>query len=1041
MTRLKKMLWTAAKGTGITITGLLLLLFVLPIVFPGTVAEQIKTWTNESIDGRLDFSKTRLSFFEHFPSLTLTLYDFSLTGAAPFANDTLLAGKALSFGLDLASIFKETLEVNTFYIDDARINVQVDEKGQANYNVYKGSPDTSTQSDSSNTRLKIAGIFFRHCHLTYNDRSLPMLVEAEDFNYEGRGDLANSQFDLQSNMRAKSFDFVYDGTAYFLHRRLEADLLTGINTASLVFRFSKNKLLINQLPVDFSGDMAILKDGYDIDLSVVSGTTDFGNIFSALPPEYDQWFADTRFSGHSQIKMALKGKYRAATAQAPDLTLQLWVHDGSIRHSKAPAPLEHFWVNAAVQMPGLQPDSLALRLDTLNFDLNGAPTRLTLFTKGLDQPHIKTSLSSRLDLGMLHSALGLSSVDLRGQFNLQLQADGVYRSRRNPADSSTRVLAIPAYHLDAGLQNGYFKYADLELPVQDLFAHLQSACTTGKWQDITLTLDSLRAALGGGRVAGNLAVKGLAKSAVAANLQADLQLEDLARAFPMQGYALGGALSAAIQTNGVLDTDKKLFPPTTGTLQLKNGVLKTPYYPKPIEQLEVNATLNGKSGAYSDLSLQLQPLAFVFEQQPFTLRANFQNPDNLRYEINANGTLDLGKIYQVFAMKGYQVTGLLQANLSAQGTEADATAGRYDRLRNKGTLRLVNLELHSDDYPDPFFLPGCTLRFDQDKAWLTDALLRYRKNAFALNGYAQNFIGYALGNSTLKGELSVSSPRVVIDDFMAFAPPASPAKPLAAAAKAPAAGVVLLPKDLDLTLRVAAESVIYGQTQLQQFGGALTLQNGQLALEQTQCTVAGATLRLEGQYKPQSPRKASFGLQFRADSFDVKRAYDEVPLFREMASAAEKASGRVSLQYELQGRLNDRMEPVYPSIKGKGFIRLEQVKVQGLKLFGAVSKATGKDEINNPDLKAVVLKSSIANNIITLERTKMKVLGFRPRIEGQTSLDGRLNLRFRLGLPPFGVLGIPMTITGTSDNPVVEIRKGKEADELEEQVDEDEQQQ
>ncbi|HRI58936.1 MAG TPA: AsmA-like C-terminal region-containing protein, partial [Saprospiraceae bacterium] len=128
---------------------------------------------------------------------------------------------------------------------------------------------------------------------------------------------------------------------------------------------------------------------------------------------------------------------------------------------------------------------------------------------------------------------------------------------------------------------------------------------------------------------------------------------------------------------------------------------------------------------------------------------------------------------------------------------------------------------------------------------------------------------------------------------------------------------------------------------------------------------------------------------------------------------------------------------VYPSIKGKGVVKLEHVKVNGLKLFSAVSKATEKDSISNPDLKAVLIKSSIANNIITIERTKIKTMGFRLRMEGQTSLDEHLNMRFRLGLPPFGVIGIPMTITGTSDNPIVEVRKGKEADELEEEADEE----
>jgi AsmA protein len=68
----------------------------------------------------------------------------------------------------------------------------------------------------------------------------------------------------------------------------------------------------------------------------------------------------------------------------------------------------------------------------------------------------------------------------------------------------------------------------------------------------------------------------------------------------------------------------------------------------------------------------------------------------------------------------------------------------------------------------------------------------------------------------------------------------------------------------------------------------------------------------------------------------------------------------------------------------------------------------------------------------------MKIMGFRPRLEGQATLDGKLNLNFRLGLPPFGIIGIPMTITGTMENPKVEMRKGKEEDELEETEEEKE---
>ncbi|MBK8968038.1 MAG: AsmA family protein [Lewinellaceae bacterium] len=1028
---MKTILWKIAKYTGATFASILLLLFLLPILFPGTIAEQIKTWTNQSIEGEINFSKVRLSFFRHFPTLTLTLFDFSLTGAAPFANDTLIAGEALSFGIDLASVFSDSIEVKQFFVDNAFINVQVDEQGNANYNVYKGG-NAETTADTSTARLNIERILINNSRLVYHDRSVPMLLKADGFRYEGRGDLASSQFDLQSHLQAEKFDFAFDNTTYIDRRNVQAELITGINTASLEFKFSKNNLLIGKLPVDFTGAMAILKDGYDIDLDVVSGTTDFGNIFSALPPEYDDWFAQTTFQGQSQIKIAMKGSYRAATGEAPDLSVRLWVHDGLIDHNKAPAPFRNFWVNSTISIPGLNPDSLSLAIDTLQFKLNGAPTSATFFLKGLDQPYIKADLNSNIDLTLLDRALGLPSYDLRGQLQLKASVDGYYRTGQNPDNfrPDTITLSIPRFSLEAGITDGYFKDAALPLAVEQVRGQIKTACSTGKWQDISLAISNFNAAIGSGQLAGNLTVQGLKKSKVQADLNANLRLEDLTRAIPLDSFALAGTLDVQLQAEGRLDAEKRQFPAAAGTLQLKNGRIQTPYYPRPIEQLNINATVDCKSGNYRDLKIQLEPVSFIFEEKPFALNAVLQNPDNLRYDITAKGTLDLGKIYKVFAVTGYDLTGLLQANLDLHGTQADAQAGRYQKLRNSGTLRVQNLELRSQDYPYPFFVPDGTLRFEQDKAWLKNAVFRYRQNVFTLNGYAENFIGHSLQGSVLKGKLSVACPRLVVDDFMVFAgaPEAAPAAPAAP-------GVVLLPTDMDLSLDAAVQKIIYGQTAFENFRGQLALQQGKLLLQQTQIGIAGATVRMEADYTPVNLRKAIFGFSLKADSFDVKRAYREVPMFREMAGSAEKAEGLVSLEYQLQGRLNDRMEPVYPSVKGQGVLKLEQVKVNGLKLFGAVSKATGRDSINNPELKAVVIKSAVANNIITIERTKMKVFGFRPRIEGQTSLDGRLNLRFRLGLPPLGILGIPMTITGTSDNPEVTIRKGKEADELEEEVD------
>jgi AsmA protein len=70
----------------------------------------------------------------------------------------------------------------------------------------------------------------------------------------------------------------------------------------------------------------------------------------------------------------------------------------------------------------------------------------------------------------------------------------------------------------------------------------------------------------------------------------------------------------------------------------------------------------------------------------------------------------------------------------------------------------------------------------------------------------------------------------------------------------------------------------------------------------------------------------------------------------------------------------------------------------------------------------------------------MKVSAFRLRMEGQASLDGRLNFQFRVGLPPFGLIGIPVKVTGTQENPKVRAghtKKGDQLDETEEKEEEE----
>ena len=97
-----------------------------------------------------------------------------------------------------------------------------------------------------------------------------------------------------------------------------------------------------------------------------------------------------------------------------------------------------------------------------------------------------------------------------------------------------------------------------------------------------------------------------------------------------------------------------------------------------------------------------------------------------------------------------------------------------------------------------------------------------------------------------------------------------------------------------------------------------------------------------------------------------------------------------------------------------------------------MSKNLEKEKIRDPNLSKVALKTSIKNNVITLEKTKMKISGFRLRIAGESNFNGSINFKTRLGLPPLGIVGIPMRILGTMDNPKFKYGRGNNDEDVEE---------
>jgi len=349
-------------------------------------------------------------------------------------------------------------------------------------------------------------------------------------------------------------------------------------------------------------------------------------------------------------------------------------------------------------------------------------------------------------------------------------------------------------------------------------------------------------------------------------------------------------------------------------------------------------------------------------------------------------------------------------------------AGRYSKLHNKGTLKLNSLLVSSDLYPLPFLIDKGVFRFNQDELLFENFRTTYGKSVVVLNGSFSNVFNYISRKGPLKGDIHVTSDYLLLDELMAYnADTVSSHNDSSSTVSNNA--VIRVPADLDMKFTTDVNAVDYNKLHITAVKGDMIIRNAELTINNTGFEMAGAKTIMDATYKTLSPTRAWLNYHIKMDDFDVSKMYNEVELFRQLVPAAGSAQGIVALDYALAGKLGGDMYPILPSLKGGGVLSVKNVKMKGFKFFSAMSQETGKSEINDPELKKINFKTSIKNNVVTLEKTKIKVSGFRIRIQGQTSLDGQIKFNCRVGLPPFGIIGIPIKATGTGENPKIKVGK------------------
>ena len=231
-----------------------------------------------------------------------------------------------------------------------------------------------------------------------------------------------------------------------------------------------------------------------------------------------------------------------------------------------------------------------------------------------------------------------------------------------------------------------------------------------------------------------------------------------------QDLKTDGKASLTAFAKGILGQDQ--VPQFEVALDVKDGMFRYPSLPAGVENINITANVKNAGGNIDATEITVSPFDFVLAGNPFSLKASVKTPvSDPDLQASAQGTLDLGKIKEVYPLEDMTLNGTIQADMNLAGKLSYIEKEQYDQMKAAGSIRLNNMKLNLQDMP-AIDIQRSTFSFSPRYLQLSETTINIGQNDLTVDSRFENYLGYALKGSTLKGNLNISSNHIHVNDFI-----------------------------------------------------------------------------------------------------------------------------------------------------------------------------------------------------------------------------------------------------------------------------------
>ena len=492
-----------------------------------------------------------------------------------------------------------------------------------------------------------------------------------------------------------------------------------------------------------------------------------------------------------------------------------------------------------------------------------------------------------------------------------------------------------------------------------------------------------------------------------------------------EGLETDGTATLTAYAKGALAGDS-IVPEFNLAFDVKNAMFHYPDLPAGVDNINIAAKVSNPGGSPDATVVKINPFNFVMAGNPFSVTANLLTPmSDLAFGATAKGRLDLGKVKDIYPLEDMSLNGLVDADIAINGRMSHIEKEQYDKIKASGTVGLKDMQLEMEGIP-AVDIKKSLLTFTPRYLQLSETAVNIGENDIVVDSKFENYIGYALKGTTLKGSLNVKSNHFNLNDFMTTDSTAVAATDDAVVADTVATGVIEVPSNIDFTMQAAFKKVLFDNMVFDNLNGTLAVRDSKVDMKNLSLNTMGGDVVVNGFYYTPQEAQPQFNAGFKLNKIEFAKAYNDLNVVRKLAPIFNGLTGDFSGNVNIDTKLDNTMSPILSTLTGAGSLSTKDLSLNNVKVIQVVADIVKKPSLKDTRVKDVNIEFTIKDGRVNTKPFDVKLGDYKMNLSGSTGLDQTIDYKGEITIPTsagkVAQLGtVDMNIGGTFTSPKVSI--------------------